>query len=271
MQREKIIDQAESALSTGILESEKRVLKDLLKLLNQFDKSGGRIVFNADTVNLINQAEQDILNALNKSGYNSRVNQYLRDFDKIKTATISQQKAVNGIEVSTRLLNNIQKSAIQQTQNILLGNGLNSNVIQPVKDILLESAASGMTISQAEAQLRNVVSGRLQAYSETHSKQSILSYDGMLQSRIQKEYDLDALSYEGSLISTSAGQCAKWTEMGEIPIKDIEAELKWARDNVGTKYNGYKIVPLIEGTNKENFAINRGHWGCRHSITAIRL
>lgn len=266
MQRDKIIDQAESALSTGILESEKRVLKDLLKLLNQFDKSGGRIVFNADTVSLINQAEQDILNALNKSGYNSRVNQYLRDFDKIKTATISQQKAVNGIEVSTRLLNNIQKSAIQQTQNILLGNGLNANVIQPVKDILLESAASGMTISQAEAQLRNVITGdperlgKLNKYVSQISRDSIEQYNGLLQSRIAKEYELTCISYEGSLIKDSRPQCVRWANMGELKVEDLKDEIQWAYDN------GSGMIP---NTTPDNFIIYRGGYNCRHSCTAI--
>lgn len=271
MERSKIIDQAEQTLNTGIIESEKRILKDLIKLLQDFDKSGGRLVFNSDTIKLINQAEFDILNALNKSGYNSRVKQYLKDFDKIKQATILQQKELNNIDVSVRLLNNIQKGAIQQTTNALLGSGLNFNVIQPVKDILLESASSGMTIPQATLQLREVVQGRLQSYAETHAKQAILSYDGMIQSRIQKEYELDGYSYEGSLIQNSSGQCAKWTEMGEIPIADIEKELAWARAKEGSTYNGYKVAKLIEGTNKENFAINRGHWGCRHTVTAIRL
>lgn len=128
-----------------------------------------------------------------------------------------------------------------------------------------------MTIAQAELQLRNSVTGTLQSYAETHAKQAILSYDGMMQSRIQKEYELDGYSYEGSLIKNSSGQCAKWVEMGEIPIKDIEKELEWARAKEGSYYNGFRVAKLIEGTNKENFPMNRGHWGCRHSVTAVRL
>lgn len=267
MERDKIIDRAEETLSSGILESERRVLKDVIKLLNQFDKSGGRIVFNADTINLINQAEQDILNALNKSGYNTRVSQYLKDFDKIKNATIAQQRSLNGINVSTRLLNNIQKSAIQQTENILLGNGLNANVIQPVKDVLLESAASGMTIPQAELQLRSVISGdperlgKLQKHVTQISRDSIEQYDGMMQSRIAKEYDLDCISYEGSLIRDSRPQCVRWANIGELKVEDLKEEIAWAYNN------GSGMIP---NTTPDNFVIYRGGWQCRHSCTVTR-
>lgn len=268
--RQQIIEEAEKLLLGNVDGSQKQVQDALAKLLTEFDREGGRIKFNSETTKLINEASNRIYEALNKSGYDSRVKQYLKDFDKIKLSSIAEQSSLNGINVSERLLNNIQKSAIQQTSNILLGNGLDANYVQPIKDILLKSATSGMTIAQAEVQLRTQVS-ELSAFSETHAKQAILSYDGMIQSRIQKDYDLDGYSYEGSIIATSAGQCAKWAEMGEIPIADIEKELEWARDNQGSEYAGHKVSALIEGTTKDNFPINRGHWGCRHSVTAIRL
>lgn len=268
MERSKIIDKAEETLNTGIIESEKRILKDLIKLLQDFDKSGGRLVFNADTIKLINQAEFDILNALNKSGYNSRVKQYLKDFDKIKQASILQQKSVNKIDVSVRLLNNIQKGAIQQTTNALLGNGLNTALIQPVKNILMESATSGMTIPQAELQLRQVILGdseklgKLERYATQISRDAISQYDGMMQSRIAKEYELDGISYEGSLIKDSRPQCVRWATMGEIPAEDLEGEIAWAYKN------GSGMIP---NTEPANFVIYRGGFNCRHTATAIRL
>lgn len=268
MERSKIIDQAEQTLNTGIIESEKRILKDLIKLLQDFDKSGGRLVFNSDTIKLINQAEFDILNALNKSGYNSRVKQYLKDFDKIKQATILQQKGLNNIDVSVRLLNNIQKGAIQQTTNALLGNGLNSALVQPVKNILMESATSGMTIPQAESQLRQIIMGdperlgKLEKHVTQISRDAVSQYDGMMQSRIAKEYDLDGISYEGSLIKDSRPQCVRWATMGELPVKDLKEEIKWAENN------GSGMIP---NTTPDNFCIYRGGFNCRHTATAIRL
>lgn len=269
--REQIIDDAEKLLLDNIGKSQKQVLESLKKLLTEFDIQGGKIQFNAETTRLINDATKRIYAALNKAGYDKKVLQYLRDFDKIQQVAITEQKRVNQITVSQKSLNPVQRSAINQTSSFLKGIGFEAGVIQPVKDILLKSSTSGMTIAQAEIQLRNTVSAKFKPYVETYAKQAILSYDGMIQSRIQTMFDLDGYSYEGSIIQTSAGQCVKWAEMGEIPIDKIEAELRWAKENEGSTYDGHRISALIKGTNKDNFPINRGHFGCRHTVTAIRL
>lgn len=266
--RDKILDDAENILNEGIPGAEKKVFTELKELLRTFNTQGGRIVFDSQTINLINDAEKRILKALNRSGYNDRVKSYLKDFDLIKQNVIAQQKKINGINVAVRPLNNLQKSAIQQTTNILTGNGMNYNFIQPVKDILLSSASSGMTIAEAELQLRGIVLGdserlgKLSRYVTQVSRDSISQYQGMLQSRIAKEYELDGVSYEGSIIRDSREQCKRWANMGEFAIKDLEKEIQWAYNN------GSGMIP---NTTPENFFIYRGGWNCRHTCTAIRL
>lgn len=266
--REQLIEEAERILLGDVNKSQKQVLEALTKLLTEFDRQGGKIQFNAETTRLINQASKRIYEALNKSGYDSRVKQYLKDFDKIKEASIAEQKIVNRITVSPRNLTNIQRSAIQQTTNILLGNGLDANMVQPVKDILLRSATSGMTIAQAELQLRETVLGneerlgKLERYVTQMARDSISQYDGMMQQRIATEYELDGISYEGSIIRDSREQCIRWAGMGEIAVVDLENEIEWAYSN------GSGMIP---GTTKENFCINRGGFNCRHFATAIRL
>lgn len=269
--RDQIISDAEKLLIDNAGRSEKQVIDALKKLLTEFDIQGGKIQFNAATTRLINDATKRIYAALSKSGYDKKVLQYLRDFDKIQQLAITEQKRINSVTVSQKSLNPVQRSAINQTASLLRGIGFEAGVIQPVKDVLLRSTTSGMTVAQAELQLRDTLKARFQPYVETYAKQSILSYDGMIQSRIQTLFDLNGYSYEGSIIQTSAGQCVKWVGMGEIPVSKIEAELKWARDNEGSTFDGYRISALIKGTNKDNFPINRGHFVCRHSVTAIRL
>lgn len=266
--REQIISDAEKELLSVIPRSQKQVFAEVSKLLTEFDRESGKIKFNAETTRLINQAAARIYKALNKAGYDSRVTQYLKDFDAIKEAAINEQKLINRIGVSPRNLTNIQRSAIQQTTNILLGNGLDARLIQPVKDILLQSATSGMTIAQAELQLRDTILGnseqlgKLEKYVTQISRDSISQFDGMMQSRIALDYELDGVSYEGSIIKDSRAQCKRWVEMGEIPIANLKKEIKWAEDN------GSGMIP---GTVPDNFMINRGGYGCRHGATAIRL
>lgn len=268
MKRHEIIDDAERTLLEGIPKSQKEVYAAISKLLLDFPREGGKIKFDAETTKLINDATKEIYKALNKSGYDSRVKMYLKDFDKIKQATIIEQKAVNNLNVATRNLNNIQRSAIQQTTNILVGNGLDANLIQPVKDVLLRSATSGMTIAQAETQLREVILGdaerlgKLERYATQVSRDSISQYDGMMQSRIAKDYELDGVSYEGSLIKDSRPQCIRWADKGELAVADLAEEIKWANNN------GSGMIP---NTTPDTFVIYRGGFNCRHFATAIRL
>lgn len=266
--REQLLEEAEQILLRDVDKSQEEVFQALTRLLTEFDKQGGKIQFNSETVRLINDASKRIYASLNKSGYDSRVKLYLKDFDKIKLATVSEQKLINGIDVGVRSLNNIQKSAIEQTTNILLGNGLDANLTQPVKDILLKSATSGMTTAQAELQLREVVLsdperlGKLEKHVTQVSRDAVSQYDGMMQERIAKDYDLDGVSYEGSIIRDSRAQCKRWADIGELAIADLDKEIAWAYNN------GSGMIP---GTTKDNFMINRGGYNCRHTCTAIRL
>lgn len=266
--RQQIIDDAEADLVGSVPKTQKQVFDAITKLLTEFDRSGGKIQFNSETVKLINEASERIYKALSKSGYDSRVKQYLKDFDKIKLSAIAEQKVSNRITVAPRNLNNIQRSAIQQTTNILLGNGLDTNLIQPVKDILLQATSTGMTIAQAEVQLRETIMGnperlsKFERYVTQISRDSISQYDGMMQQRIALDYELDGISYEGSIIKDSRAQCKRWVEMGEIPIAELTEEIKWAYDN------GSGMIPK---TTKDNFMLYRGGYNCRHTATAVRL
>lgn len=78
--RQQIIEDAEKRLLQGVPKSKNQVFDALTKLLTEFDRQGGRIQFSNETLNLINDATERIYAALNKSGYDSRVKQYLKDF-----------------------------------------------------------------------------------------------------------------------------------------------------------------------------------------------
>ncbi len=266
--RQTIIDDAEAILNQNIKGTQRIVFARVVKLLRRFDTTGGKLKFTNAELNLINEVQDEILRALNVAKYDSRVNKYLKDFDRISTETIDEQRKINGLTVRKRPINAIQKSAIQQTTNQLLGNGLDVALIQPVKDVLLASASSGMTIAQAELQLRTTILGNkqrlghLERYVTQISRDSISQFDGMLQGRIQEELDLDGYSYEGSLIKDSRPQCIKWVGLGELPIKDLPALIQEAF----TSGSG-----MIPGTTAVNFAAFRGGFNCRHFATAIRL
>lgn len=262
-----IINNAEAELSKNLSSTQSDIYVEIVKILDSFSTLSGNLIYDRQAINLINQAEQQIRIAINKSDYPERVKDYLLNFDKIREQNILVQKSLNKIDITSVGLTSLQQSAVQLTTNSLVGNGLDVNFIQPVKDALFQHVVAGASIADTEIALRNLIKGDetlglFQRYVTQISRDSISQYDGLIQSRIMNEFDLDGYSYEGSIIHDSRAQCRRWVEMGEIKFEDLEAELNWAYSN------GSGMIP---NTTKDTFPINRGGYNCRHFATAIRI
>lgn len=265
--RFKILDESEKILTDGITSTQSDIYDELVKQLDKF-ATKGYMVYDREAIRMVNEMEGTIKRAINKTDYRERVQDYLQNFDKIKQVNIQLQQSVNKINVAPALTN-LQRGAQQQTVNNLLGAGLNTNFIQPIKDVIFQHVVSGASVADTELALRGVIKGNadrlgnLERYVTQMSRDSINGYDGMIQQRIAAEFDLNAYSYEGSLVSDSRKQCVRWVEKynGVLPFDILEKEIDWAYSNGSG---------MVSGTTKDNFAINRGGYNCRHTCTAIR-
>lgn len=265
-----IIDEAEKALTKGLTETQREVYNAIIKDLEKFTSESGKLQYDRDAIKIINELEKKIYSALKKTTYRESVLDYLQNFDLIREQNLKIQKSVNNLTVKDIGLTSLQKSARELTVNSLLGNGLATNFVQPVKDQIFNHVVSGSSIADTELALRELIMGnrekygRFERYVIQTSRDSITQYDGMIQSRIAQEYKLDGFSYEGSLIKDSRKQCVRWVEKfnGILKKEDLEQEIQWAYDN------GSGMIP---NTTVETFPVYRGGFSCRHSCTAIRI
>lgn len=269
-ERFRIIDEAAEKLTKNLPTLQSEIYNEILPLLERFDTISGKIEYNRTATDLINQLEQALKRAINRTDYKDRVLDYLTDFQKVKEQNIKIQSSLNKINVRSSALNSIQKESIKTTLNNLTGAGLDTNFIQPVKKVLFQHAVGGASIGDAQLALREVINGnserfgRLQRYVTQISRDSINGFDGEIQQRILVEFELDGFQYQGSLIKDSRPQCIRWVEdfSGVLPFEILEDEIDWGYEN------GSGMIP---GTTKENFAANRGGFACRHQCTAIRI
>lgn len=268
--RFQIIDEAAEKLTKNLPTLQNEIYKEILPILERFDTSSGKIEYNRTAINLINQLEQAIKRAVNRTDYKDRVQDYLTDFGKVKEQNVLLQSSLNKINVRSSALNSIQREAVKTTLNNLVGSGLDTNFIQPVKQVLFQHSVGGASIADTELALREVIKGnaerfgRLERYLTQMSRDSIGQYDGTIQQQIAKEFELDGFSYEGSLIKDSREQCIRWVEDfgGILPFDILEEEIDWAFTNGSG---------MITGTTVDNFAANRGGYNCRHFATAVRI
>lgn len=268
MSREEIIQLAEQDLLKGLVNDAKELLKAIVADLKKFSTKQGRFTFDELSAPQLNELENRIRQELLKTDYKDKVQSYLNSFNKVTAENIRTQ-AKNGINAEG-LLSEIQKTSKQLTVNALTGSGMDNAFIKPVNSIIYNHIVSGSTIAEAEIGLRELIlgtenlEGRLQRYVGQVARDALSQYDGLIQSKLQKEFGLDGISYEGSLIVDSRPQCKRWIEEfgGILRYDELEDEIAWAFAN------GSGMIP---GTTKDTFTVYRGGYQCRHFATAIRL
>lgn len=207
------------------------------------------------------------------------VNEFIRSFDRIAKNSQRIQDILNGLDVPDSLTEPLIKTYAQTTKDLLLKAGVRVELDQPIKNIILANLTSGATLANAEKSLRQyIVSnsesiGHMESMASQVARDLIFQLDGNINAEIQREFELNALRYVGSLktgtrkklksgkrsktlTNESRPQCKRWVNMGVILLSDLQDEINWAYKNGSG---------MIKGTTVDNFIIYRGGWNCKHS------
>lgn len=238
----------------------------LLKAIeDQFDFKAGKIVADKNFIKQLNRLTVDVLDLLQKSPkFTGPVSGFLKRVPAISEAITDFQKDTNGIK--TPSFEVTKKIVVDEITDQMLNNGLNQNFVQPLRDLIYQNVSSGLSLSDARAQIKEFinggkdVSGKLGRYVEQTAQQAVDAYSGAINQKLLETFDYDALLVTGSLIDNSSPQC-KYV-INELGGRLTEKD--WPKVKAIAEKNG-----LIEGTTFDNLPVNRLHWGCRHSFYPI--
>lgn len=230
-----------------------------------FDTKSGKIVYDEDFVKRLNALTEDVIQAIKQTPkFVGPVSRFVRRFPEISAAISAFQKDENNISVP--LYEEDKKIVIDETINQMLGNGLNQNFVQPLRNLIYQRVTSGMRLSEIKQQINDYIqgghdaSGKLGRYIDQTAQQAADSYSGVINKKLLETFKYDALLMTGSLIDTSSPQCV-------FVIDELNGKIRrtdWPKIE--------KIaVGLIPGTTFDNLPVNRFHWGCRHSFYPIIL
>lgn len=264
------ISTAESKLLDQLGPTEKLIFADIKKLIDKFNVSGGKIEFNDSNVELVNQINQTIVDAIQKSKMPSTIREFLRDFDTIKEYNVDVHSKLNGLSPKELedLINPIQRGVVQQTLDGLTGSGVDANFIEPVKQGIYKNIIGGATRSDLENYLTAYVigtpelNGLYSRYVKQVSRDALGQFDGQINAIIAEEFGLDAFRYVGSLIDDSRPQCVRWVGKRILEKSEMPEQIAWANNN------GSGMIP---GTNPDNFLVFRGGYNCRHRAIPFKL
>jgi hypothetical protein len=268
--KDSTISTAESKLLDQLGPTEKLIFADIKKLIDKFNVSGGKIEFNDSNVELVNQINQTIVDAIQKSKMPSTIREFLRDFDTIKEYNVDVHSKLNGLSPKELedLINPIQRGVVQQTLDGLTGSGVDANFIEPVKQGIYKNIIGGATRSDLENYLTAYVvgtpelNGLYTRYVKQVSRDALGQFDGQINAIIAEEFGLDAFRYVGSLIDDSRPQCVRWVGKRILEKSEMPEQIAWANNN------GSGMIP---GTNPDNFLVFRGGYNCRHRAIPFKL
>lgn len=259
--------EAVKALNSEINKMESSTYNIMLKVIDDtFDVKAGSIVEDKDFVDKLNQMTADVINLIQKAPeFKGPVSKFVKRMDNISDGISSFQQQVNGITVPA--FETAKNTVIDETINQMLGNGLNQNFVQPLRNLIYQNVTSGLSLSQVKKQIKEFIdggkdtTGKLHRYIDQTAQQAVDSYSGAINKKLLEIFNYNGLLITGSLIDTSSPQC-------RYAIKELNGKItrdNWSDvvDHVGVKY------PLIPGTTFDNVPINRLHWGCRHSFYPI--
>jgi hypothetical protein len=270
---ERINDKALEILQKRFDKVEPKFVKQVVDWISKFRTTSGNLVRSKENLARLGSFKTALNRFLEKAGYNTMVAGFLENFDEIGENTKLVQQELNGIGITQSFLNPFKRYAVNNVVAAMQGQGLNTNLINPIKNELLIAVNQGSSLTDVVTSIAGQLTttearqGVLKRISLQASRDALLQYDGVVNEAVRKSYKLDALLYVGSIVKDSRAQCERWVsetkngKLGLILFEDLQDEINWA-DNNGTG--------MIPDTTPENFCQNRGGFNCRHIAYPVR-
>ncbi len=234
----------------------------------EFNIAAGKIIAGKNFIKQLNRLTVDVMDLLQSSPkFTGPVSSLLKRLPGISDAITDFQKSTNNIKVPA--YETAKSIIVDEITDQLLNNGLNTNFVQPIRDLIYQNVSGGLSLSDARMQIKEFikggkdVTGKLGSYVEQTAQQAVDAYSGAINKKLLETFDYGGLLVTGSLIDNSSPQCVYAIET----LKGKITRENWSEvEAIGKKQSGW-----IDGTTFDNLPANKLHWGCRHSFYPIIL
>jgi hypothetical protein len=272
---ENIMLLAEDDFTTNIRDIEQQLFKEINKLFDVVDVQDGKLTSSEKTIEFLNSIEKRIDEALKKSGYNSHVYEFLKNFEKIRRNNLEIHEALNKETIPYSSLNDVTRLEVANTIDKLTGAGISRDFKTPIREALYRNVILGSTIQEARQTIEDYIvsndgkDSKLLRYAGQVARDSINQYDGSIQQVIKNQLELPDFIYSGSIIRDSRCQCIYWVKKVFLQSDELADEIDTAVK--GGSLGDCKCSGMVPGTNISNFAVFRGGYNCRHRAIATKI
>lgn len=264
----KIIEDAENSIDSRVESTQRKLLKELEKILLD-NNIKGNLVFTEEASNGL---REKIKEAFRKAGWVDAVDSYIQFFNLLQDAMFKEYR------VSKFLAQNAENRKNEAIKR-LKGGYFIDDVVGVIENSIRQGMLNGIPYldQQDILQKQFAEKGLFENYTKTWAIDGINQYAGAINDEIRIKYDLTKMTYLGSEIDTSRPFCIHlksktyWTEnelrkvLGEYCPNGIPSKERITIDRAdGKKQEMQKGSGMIEGTIFENLTPLRGGYRCRH-------
>jgi len=260
------VEQVAGAFEARGLTLSDRLFNEVMAQILKFSASGGVIDSGSKSNKQVLAETQKLLENYFASGFFSDfAPDIVTELSNIQDSSEYFQQEENGVSFSDSYkaaqINPIKKIFAQNALDSLGQSAFNTEAASPIMKVLLEATQFGYTLKQTQSALK-ASTDSFGRYTGQVVRDSMFGYDGQINGAFAAEIGADAYKYSGSIIQDSRPQCRKWVKMKTLPFSELAKEIAWANKN------GNGMRP---NTTKENFAVLRGGYNCRHRAIPIKI
>lgn len=259
---EELVIKADASFARNMVRVQNTLYEDILSIVKNLETEDGYILQSATNRKLLAEAENKISEVFSGALYQASVSSYVAIIPKIDELNQQYFTSFKAFKENKQFLKSLQGQTIKTVEKYVLQDGLESQVISPLSQILNQNVNSGGKFSGFLDQIKTFiqgsdqVEGRAISYSRTFLRDSMMTYSRTFQQSVTADLGLEFYLYAGGLIDTSRPFCidraGKFFHHREI---EQWASLEWAGKKAGT-------------TESSIFLFAAG-WNCAHEIIPV--
>lgn len=263
---ESLIQAANKALEQFLDKTQSEIYNAALIDLKKLELNDeGYVLANSANRKIIKDVSKSFDRALQKAGYETGLSKFILTINSIDKINTSYFKGVDkSFNPKSLNVSSLQKETISQIGSLLLNDGLESQIKQPLINILNQNINTGGSYTGMVEQVKGYIKGvdqnegKLMRYAKQISQDALNNYSRSYQRSVGNFLGLEFYVYLGGLMPESREFCRDRAG-GYFHQKEIES---WAK----LEWKGKR-----SDTTESSIFVYAGGYVCKHSIVPVSV
>ena len=260
---------------------QEQIYRRLLIFQKELIIQGDTITNSVKNIKLLSDLKSDLESIiLDDSDYLESVTKFAKLYDKVTDLNFAYFKALEKKFKPPKVMEAVKKQSVSLVLDSLTEAGMNTNLINPVREMINTYVTTGGSYSQLSKELNNYINGTptidgaLVKYTKLVTTDAINQYTATVNQVVSADLGWEWFRYVGSNIKTTRTFCKALTQKqyyhrSELP-KIIKGNFAEFKEMKGQIYERTGLPQgMIEDTNVSNFQTYRGGYNCGHQAYPI--